>query len=322
MNHTVGHARSAIPRVRQTAATGTQRLAKATSAGWRGIAWRTSRKFAQDRCMMTAGSLAYHWFMALFPALIALLGLTALLHVGGGTVEQMVDGLQHTLPSGASKVLTDALNSANKRSSHGSLTALVVGVIIALWSASGGMSALETGLDVAYGLNSRTWWKRRVRTFPLMLATAVLGGAASALTVFGAPLGLAIAGHVPFVGTEFLVIWTILRWVLTIGLITLLFSVFYHYGPSRKSQWQWISLGGLVGTGIFLLASLGFSLYVAAFGSYGRTYGAFAGVVVLIFWLYLVGLAVLIGGEINAELERTRARAAAAAAAGQPPAAS
>jgi uncharacterized BrkB/YihY/UPF0761 family membrane protein len=210
--------------------------------GWRKILQRTGGKFVRDRCSMTAGTLAYHWFLALFPALIALLGLVTLAHA------------------------------------------------------------------------DRKFLAKRLRALPLMLATAVADGIASALIVFGAPLGFAIEGHVPFAGTAFILAWTAVRWVLTIAMITLLFSFFYYYAPNRESpRWQWVSAGGLLGTGIFLLASTGFSLYVAKFGSYGKTYGAFAGVVILIFWLYLAGLAVLLGGELNAETER-----AAAARAGHP----
>src|SRR5581483_7082773 len=109
-------------------------------------------------------------------------------------------------------------------------------------------------------------------------------------------------------GTGFIVVWTVLRWLVTIVLITVLFSVYYFFGPNRETpRWQWVSPGGVLGTVIFLAASLGFSFYVAKFGSYGKTYGAFAGVVILIFWLYLTGLTILFGAELNSETERQAA---------------
>ena len=224
--------------------------------GWRHTLKRAGKEFVADRCSMTAGSLAYHWFLALFPAPLALLGLASLINIGTSTVHRLVNGLNSALPPGAKDVFTQAVQSATHRSAASSLTALILGVVVALWSASGGMAALETGLNIAYDVpTERKFVAKRLRAFVLMAATAVLGGVAAALIVFGASIGSAIESHTPVAGAAF----------------------------------------------------------VAWFGSYGRTYGAFAGVVILIFWLYLAGLAVLLGGEINAEAERE-----AAAQAGHP----
>jgi membrane protein len=260
---------------------------------------------SEDRVSVAAGAFAYRWFLSIFPLIIALLGIASLVTLPRTVVVALINGVTKALPSGAAHVFTDAISHATRHSGV-NLGATVLALVVALWSALSGMVMVEEGLDMAYGLAAdRSFMAKRFVALQLLGGGIVLGGGASALTVFGAPLGDAIRGGVPLSGAVFPVVWWILRWVIALALINLLFSFLYYLAPNHpRPTWRWTSLGALIATLMWALVSFGFSLYTSDFGSYDRTYGAFAGVAILIFWLYLTGLAIFVGGEVNAALAR------------------
>lgn len=272
---------------------------------WKASVKRAVKEFKDDRATLTSAGMAFYWFLSIFPAMLALVGLLGLVDASEAAVDSITDVVNSALPGQAAEVLATAIAG---REAGGSLVATIVGVALALWSASAGMVGLQMGLDVAYDVTAdRTFVKKRLVAFELMVAMLVLGGTATALIVFGAPLGDALRDNLPF-GGAFVVVWTLLRWGLGIAALTGLFATIYYLAPNRDSpKWVWVSPGGLLAAAIWLLASLGFSFYVSSFGKYAETYGSLAGVVVLLLWLYLTALAVVLGGELNAELERQSA---------------
>jgi membrane protein len=278
--------------------------------GWKATLKRTVGEIKDDRVSMTAAGIAFYWFLTLFPMLIAAVGILALTGAGPDMVKGISDGVRTVLPGSAAGVLTQAIGNASTNAAQATgVAAAVVGVALALWSASSGMAAVQVGLDVAYDVpQDRTFLKKRAMGVVLTLAALVLGGIATALLVFGTPIGNSIRDNLPL-GGAFLVVWTVVRWALTILALLTLFALFYAVGPNRKApSWKWISPGGLVAVVIWLAASVAFSFYVSSFGgSYAKTYGSLSGVIVLVLWLYLSALALLVGAELNGELEREKA---------------
>ena len=272
---------------------------------WKATLQRTLKEFKDDRANMISAGMAYYWFLAIFPALLAAVGIFGMVNAGPEATRTITKAIRTALPGDAAEVLSGALD--RPPSGGASAVTAIVGLALALWSASAGMVALQNGMDVAYDVpleRERKFLKKRLYALLLMGVTAVLGGIATALAVFGQPLGEALRDDLPF-GDGFVVVWTLVRWVLAIGALTVLFASFYYLGPNRESpRWAWLSPGGVLGAVIWLLSSLAFSFYVSSFGSYAKTYGSLAGVVVLMLWLFLTALAVVLGGELNAELER------------------
>jgi len=246
---------------------------------------RTLKEVKEDRIPLIAGGMAYYAFLAIFPAVIAAIGILGLV---GGDSSRLADGIRDALPAGIGDTIADAVAASDRPEQGASLTAAIVGIAVALYSASSGFVGLQGGLNVAYDIaEDRKFLAKRGTALVLILATLLFGGVPSPLFFFGDNIILAALG-----------------WIVTVVAVVLLFSIYYALGPRRETSWRWVSPGGLIGAALWIVASVAFALYVDNFSSYGRTYGALAGVVVLILWLYLSSLAILIGGEINSELER------------------
>jgi membrane protein len=277
------------------------------NSNWRAVLASARLHMKTDRVNVAAQAFAYRWFLSIFPTIIALLGVASLVTVPQSVVVDLIHGVTRALPSGASDVFTKAITHATRRSSR-DLFATIFASLVAIWSAVSGMVVVQQGLDVAYGLpTDRSFLGKRVLGAVLLVGAIVLGGAASALVVFGAAIGKAIKAT-SFSGDAFSGGWTALRWVAALVFINLLFTMLYNVAPNRpRAKWRWTSAGALVATVLWSVVSLAFSFYTSDFSSYSKTYGAFAGVAILIFWLYLTGLAILLGGEINGAMERVRA---------------
>ncbi len=268
---------------------------------------RAVKEFKIDRGSLISAGMAFYWFLAVFPAIIAAVGVLGLANAGRDTIAKINTAIGTTLPGEAATTLQNIVNGAvATKGGSGSLLATVFGLLLAVWGASAGMVALQRGLDVAYDVkDERKLVAARTRAMLLIGLTIVLGGAATVLIVFGAPLAHGIEGHLPFGGTEFNIAWTVARWVLGLLALSVLFASYYSLGPNRETpRWTWVSPGGIVATVVWLLASLAFSFYVTSVGDLFTKYGSLSGVVALLLWLYLSALAVILGAELNAELER------------------
>jgi membrane protein len=218
------------------------------------------------------------------------------------------DSLVHLLGTVAPKAVLDAINLAKKSSAHnsaGSAIALTVGLIAAVWAASGATSSLIKAVNRASGIKeTRKIWTVRLLALALVVLTALVTAVVFVLIVFGAPLGEAIARRA-HLGHQFIVVWQALRWPIAFAGLVLFNEAVYWLAPNRTPpNWKWLTPGSLVAATLWLALSALFSLYTNYSSSYDRTYGSLAGVIILLLWLDFSAVALLFGAELNAELER------------------
>jgi membrane protein len=185
---------------------------------------------------------------------------------------------------------------------------LSFGLLAALWAASNGMGAITEALNTAYDVKeSRPWWKNRLQAIALTASLSVLIISALLLVLYGGKIVDTLAANFDF-GSAFVMTWKIAQWPIVLAFMLLAFALIYYFAPDlREQKWTWITPGAVLGVALWLLASFGFRTYLHFFDSYSATYGSLGAVIILMLWLYLTGVAVLVGGELNAELEHMAA---------------
>ena len=283
---------------------GAERPTEIPAAGWRQVLRRAWGEVKTHNVALLSGGVAFFGFLALFPAIIAGISLVGLV-ADPATITTQVRNLTNGLPPQASQLITDQLASATG-SGGGSLSlTLILALALALFSASSGISHMMQAINIAYG-------EEECRGY-LKLRSIALGLTLAALVFFA--LTLALVAVVPAVldalpiGVLGAVLTRAAQWVLLAGLVVAALAVLYRVAPDRSApRMRWVTLGSVIATILWLLGSVGFSLYVNFFGHYNKTYGAIAGAIVLMLWLYLTCFIVLLGAEINAESERQTAR--------------
>jgi len=282
---------------------GAERPGQIPARGWFQILRRAMKEAKEDGISLAAAGVAFYSFLAIFPAMIAALALYGLL-AEPSQVQQQVSSVSGALPAQARQILETQLKAlAGGR--QGALTlGLVVSVLLALWSASGGIAGLMQAINLAYGeRETRGFAKRRGTALLLTLGAIVFVLLSVALVaVLPAVLGKLGLGVAARAGVQ------VVRWALLLAFVMIALAVAYRFAPDRRSpRIRWVSLGAALATALWIIGSVAFSLYVSNFGRYEQTYGAIAGVIILLLWLYLSSYTVLLGAEVNAETEHQTA---------------
>ncbi len=273
------------------------------AVGWKDVLWRTYTGINDKNLFLVAGGVTYYVLLALFPALLALVFIYGLVF-DRVQVEKQVGAMSGVLPDSARQLVATELHQIVSSSGGALSIGVVISVLFALWSASRGMSGMMSGLDIAYGeTETRSIIRFNLIALGLTLGLLVGGVVAIALVAVLPAITAALQGA----GGGGIIKWVVLiiEWPVLFAVILGLLALLYRYAPDRRTpQWRWASPGAIVGGVLWILGSILFSVYVANFSNYNATYGSLGAVVVLLTWLYLSAFVVLLGAEINAELER------------------
>lgn len=276
-----------------------------TRPSWTYVVRKTLREFAKDECTDLAAALTYYAVLAIAPALLALVSILGLL----GDPQKMVDDVLEIVgdlgSASAVESLEPILDQLTKAPAAG--FALVLGLVVALWSASGYVAAFSRGMNRVYEIDEgRPIWKLRPVLLLVTLVLVVIAVVVVAALVLSGDVARSVGSTVGLSDAT-VTVWNIVKWPVVLVLVVAAVAILFHFTPNvRQPKFRWTSIGAVVAIVVWVLASVGFGLYVSNFSSYDKTYGSLAGVIVLLLWLWITNLALLFGAELDAEVERGR----------------
>lgn len=272
---------------------------------WKYILKRTLHEFSMDKCTTLAAALTYYAVLSLFPALLAMISLLGIF----GQAEQTTRVLIEVIGGVADESVVRVIRGPVEQLSHGPSAgfALIVGLVGAIWSASGYVGAFAQSMNRIYEVDEgRPFWKLRPVILLITVVLLIIAVAMALLLVISGPVAEAI-GDAIGLGDTAVLVWNIVKWPVLIAFAILMIAVLYYGTPNVKQpSFRWMSVGSAIALVVLALSSLAFFFYVANFGNYNKTYGSIAGIIVLLLWLWIVNLSLLFGAEFDAEMERGR----------------
>ncbi|WP_120338501.1 YihY/virulence factor BrkB family protein [Cryobacterium soli] len=272
---------------------------------WKYALRKTAREFTADQCTDLAAALTYYAVLSIFPAMIAIISLLGVVGQGERSTDTVLSLINQVAPGGTADVLRGPLEQFSSSPAAG--FALVFGILLAIWSASGYVGAFSRAMNRIYEIEEgRPFWKLRPVQLGVTIVSILLILIMVVILIVSGPVTDAV-GSALGLGETVQIVWSIAKWPILALAAVLIIAILYYATPNAKQpKFRWISMGALVALVTLVIASFLFGLYVTNFSNYDRTYGSLAGVVIFLLWLWIANLALLFGGEFDAELERGR----------------
>lgn len=270
-----------------------------TAIGWPELLKRTYKDMMEDDALGLAAQLAYYFFLALFPAILCIIALASFFPLQNFT-DEMINALGRFAPEEMLALIREQMVRLAQSNDGGIFS---IGLLGAVWSSSAALVAIISAMNKAYDIEeSRPWWKVRITAILLTIGLAAFIVLSFSLIVGGPQIADWLANQYAL-GAAFAWTWKVLQWPIAFALIVTGISLVYYLAPDADQDWVWIAPGSLLAATLWVIGSLAFRFYVVSFGSYETTYGAVAGVILLLLWFYLSGLVIILGAELSAEIE-------------------